>query len=92
MGLGNFAQTDDEESSGANKSTYITFKNPTTADVNEKAQHRHKQDYYDAAKQLRDLLGQDINVLVGDFLVAASQADDGDTEALSQLFEQIAGE
>lgn len=92
MGLGNFTQADDEESSGANKSTYITFKNPTQAEISENAEHRHKQEYYDAAKSLRSTLGQDINVLVGEFLAAAEEADDGDASRLEELFEQIVGE
>lgn len=92
MGLGNFTDSDDEESSSANKSTYITFQNPTQADVSEDSAHRHKQEYYDAAKALRSRLGQDINVLVGEFLKAAHAADEGDSSELEALFNRIAGE
>lgn len=89
MGLGSFSG-DDEESSSTNQSTYITFKNPRTADISDGSQHRHKQEYYDAAKELRNALGQDINVPVGEFMVAAVEADEGDTERLNELFEQLA--
>lgn len=91
MGFENFVSEEEGESSGANKSTYITWKNPATAgdDISEKAQHRHKQDYYDSIKNIRNRLGQDINVLFGEFAVAADEADDGDTERLEKLFEDL---
>lgn len=90
MGLGNFSS--EEEESSANQSTYVTFKNPTTADISEGSEHRHKQDYYDAIKQLRNKLGQDINVPIGEFAVAAVEADGGNTEPLNELFEQLASD
>jgi len=92
MGLGSFTEEGEEESSSANKSTYVTFKNPTQADVNEKSAHRHKQEYYDAAKFLRNKLGQDVNVLVGEFMVAAEEAESGDAERLEGLFNRLAGD
>ena len=92
MGLGNLAGQEEQESSGGNKSTYITFQNPRTADVPDSSTHRHKQEYYDAAKQMRNMLGQDINVPVGEFLAAAVEAEEGDTERLQDLFNEIADE
>lgn len=89
MGFENFASDDDEESSGGNKSTYVTFKNPTQADVPDDSAHRHKQEYYDAVKSIRDRLGQDINVVFGEFAAAAEEADDGEPERLEQLFQQL---
>jgi hypothetical protein len=88
MGLGNFA-SDDEESSSGNKSTYVTWKNPTKADISEGSEHRHKQDYYDAVKDIRGRLGQDINVLFGEFAVAANEADNGNPEHLEELFNDL---
>lgn len=89
MGLGEFTSEDDDSSSG-NQSTYITFKNPRQTDISEGSEHRHKQDYYDAAQDMRNALGQDINVPVGEFLVAATEAEEGNTEPLNDLFEQLA--
>lgn len=91
MGLGDFTSEDEESGSSANKSTYVTFKNPRQADISESSEHRHQADYYDAVKSLRDKLGQDINVLFGKFAVAADAADEeGDTEQLEALFDQLA--
>lgn len=89
MGLGDFSPEGEDDSSGTNKSTYITFKNPRTADISEGSEHRHKQDYYDAAQKMRSMLGQDINVPVGEFLKAAVEAEDGNTEPLENLFERL---
>lgn len=91
MGLGSFT-SEQEEGSAANQSTYITFKNPDQVEISEGSEHRHQQDYYDAAKTMRNRLGQDINVPVGEFLVAAVEADEGNTERLNELFEQLASE
>lgn len=92
MGLGSFSNQE-EESSSSNQSTYVTFKNPRTADVSEDSAHRHKQEYYDAIQDLRDMLGQDMNVPIGEFAAAAVEAEqDGDTERLEELFDQIANE
>lgn len=88
MGLGDFSESG-EDGGGSGKSTYVTFKNPRTADISESSEHRHKQQYYDAVKSLRDKLGQDINVVMGEFAVAADNADEGDTEKLSELFERL---
>lgn len=92
MGLGSFTTQDDDESSGGNKSTYVTFKNPSVADVSEGSEHRHQQEYYDAVKQMRNQLGQDINVPFGEFAVAAVEADKGDTEKLNELFSNLTEE
>ena len=89
MGLGDFAPEGEEDSSGAGKSTYITFKNPRTADISEGSEHRHKQDYYDAVQQLRNMLGQDINVPIGEFAVAAVAAENGDPDKLEALFDRL---
>jgi hypothetical protein len=89
MGFENFVSEGEEESSSANKSTYITWKNPTTADVSDGSDHRHKQEYYDSVKSIRDRLGQDINVLFGEFAAAAEEADEGETDRLESLFEDL---
>ena len=90
MGLGDFAPDGEEETSGAGKSTYVTFKNPRTADISEGTEHRHKTQYYDSVQELRNMLGQDINVPIGEFAYAAVQAEKGDTEALEELFDKLA--
>lgn len=90
MGLGELTPTDTEESSGGGQSTYITFKNPRTVDIDENKQHRHKQEYYDSVQQLRNMLGQDINVPFGEFAAAVVAAEDeGNDEPLRNLFETI---
>jgi len=89
MGLGSFT-SNDEESSSANQSTYVTFKNPRTSDISEGSEHRHKEEYYDAVKSLRDKMGQDINVVFGEYAVAANAADEGDASKLQDLFNQLA--
>lgn len=86
---------DSEESSAGGKSTHIKFWNPRNAadEISEGTEHRHKQEYYDAAQDLRGMLGQNINVPVGEFLVAARDAEKhGDTENLEELFETLASE
>lgn len=90
MGLGDLTPEGSEEQSSSGKSTYISFKNPRNADVSEGTEHRHKEEYYDAIQSLRNKLGQDINVVFGEFAVAADNADDGDTERLEDLFERLA--
>lgn len=92
MGLGNFSPDDDEEATSSNQSTYVTFKNKRATDVSEGSAHRHKQEYYDAIKEMRDALGQDINVPIGEFAVAAVEADEGNTEPLEELFDDLASE
>lgn len=89
MGLGTFTAEEEDSGSGSNKSTYITFKNPRTADISEGSEHRHEQEYYDAAQELRNKLGQDINVPVGEFMAAAVEADEGNPERLQELFDQL---
>ena len=89
MGLGEFSDQE-EESSGSNKSTYVTFKNPRNADISEGSEHRHKEEYYDAIQSLRNKLGQDINVVIGEFAAAADAADEGDASELEALFNRLA--
>lgn len=91
MGLGNVTDTSSEETSG-NKSTYITFKNPRQAEINDQSEHRHQQEYYDAAKEMRQMIGQNINVVVGEFLAAAVAAENGNPEPLSDLFSDLTEE
>lgn len=86
---------DSGESSSGGKSTHIKFWNPRNAadEISEGAEHRHDQQYYDAAQDLRNMLGQNINVPVGEFLVAARDAEKhGDTERLQELFNTLAGD
>lgn len=93
-GLADLTPDSDESSSGG-KSTHIKFWNPRNAadEISENTEHRHKQEYYDAAQDLRNMLGQNINVPVGKFLVAARDAEKhGDNEALEELFQTIAAE
>lgn len=92
MGLGDFTNQE-EETSSESQSTYVSFKNPAhpEVEISENSEHRHKQEYFDAVQWFRDKLGQDINVPFGEFAIAARQADeDGDPEALQELFERIA--
>lgn len=84
-----------EESSSGGKSTHIKFWNPRNAadEISEGTEHRHEQEYYDAAQDLRNMLGQNINVPVGEFLVAARDAEKhGDTERLKELFNTLTPE
>jgi hypothetical protein len=75
-GLGDLTPDDAEQSSGG-KSTHIKFWNPTNAseEISDGTEHRHKQEYYDAAQDLRNMVSQDINVPVGEFLVALRDAE-----------------
>lgn len=89
-----------QEQVSRGKSTHIKFWNPRVAqsieddpedpDIAEGNEHLHKQEYYDAAKELRDMYGPNINVAVGEFLAAAVEAEKGNTGALQELFETIA--
>lgn len=90
MGLSSLTPESEEQSSGAGKTTYVTFKNPRTADISEGSEHRHKQEYYDSVQELRNMLGQDINVPIGEFAAAAVAAENGDPEPLEDLFERLA--
>lgn len=92
MGLGDLTPDGSDESSSSGKSTYVTFKNPRQADISDGSEHRHKQEYYDALQDLRNRLKQDINVPIGEFAVAAVNAEEGDTERLEQLFETLTSE
>lgn len=92
MGLGDLSPETEEETSGGNQSTYVTFKNPDhpDVDVDDNNAHRHKPEYYRAAQRLRDIMGQNINVAVGEFMAAAVEAHDNDNaEPLQNLFEEI---
>lgn len=79
---------DSGSSNSRGKSTHIKFYNPSTAedDITEGSEERHKQDYYDAAKEMRNRLNQDINIPVGEFLVALRDAEvNNDYEAGQEL-------
>lgn len=91
MGLGELAPSDDGDS-GGNQSTYVTFKNPAhpDVDIDEDDEIRHKQEYYDAVQQLRDMMGQNINVAFGEFAAAAVEAEkNGNPEPLEELFNTL---
>lgn len=95
MGLDSLAGQE-SESVSRGKSTHIKFWNPRSAvvgeDIPEDNEHLHKQDYYDAAKRLRDMYGPAVNIPVGEFMVAAVEAEEGNPEPLRELFETIADE
>lgn len=92
MGLGDLSPETEESGGGGSQSTYVTFKNPSHPDVelDDDDAHRHKQEYYDAVQDLREIMGRNINVAFGEFAVAAVAAEkDGDTEPLEALFNEI---
>lgn len=68
---------DTSDSGGGGKSTHIKFWNKRNAadEISEDNSHRHKQQYYDAAQDLRNMIGQNINVPVGEFLHALVEAE-----------------
>jgi hypothetical protein len=79
---------DSEDGNSRGKSTHIKFWNPAVAadDIPEDGEERHRQEFYDAAKELRNMYSQNINVPVGMFMVAARDAEkEGDYEALFDL-------
>ena len=79
---------DDSDSGGGGKSTHIKFWNARNAadEISDGAQERHKQQYYDAAKDMRNMVGQNINIPVGEFLVALRNAEkNGDYEKGQEL-------
>lgn len=91
MGLGDLTPESDESSSGG-KSTHIKFWNPRNAadEIPEGTEHRHEQEFYDAAQELRNMLGQNINVPVGKFLVAVVEAEKRENyEPLRDLFNTL---
>lgn len=92
MGLGDLSPETEEESSGGNQSTYVTFKNVDhpDVDVDENNAHRHKPEYYKSVQRLRDIMGRNINVAFGEFASAAVAAhDEGDAQQLEELFNEI---
>lgn len=95
MALGDLTPEGDDSGGGGGKSTHIAFMNPRVAGVGEDGEisedeaYRHKQEYYDAAKELRNKFGPDINVPVGRFCHAAVEAEKGNTGPLEELFEDI---
>jgi hypothetical protein len=91
MGLGSLTPEGEEESDSQGQSTYITFKNPSHDEVelSDNSAHRHEQAYYDAVQQLRDELGQDINVPIGMFAAAAVEAEKGETERFDILANHV---
>lgn len=94
MGLGDLTPESSESSSGG-KSTHIKFWNPRNAadEISEGTEHRHQQEFYDSAQELRSMLGQNINVPVGKFLNAVVEAEKrGNNEPLEELFETLAAD
>jgi hypothetical protein len=94
MGLGDLTPDQEDDGTSRGKSTHIKFWNPRLAevggDIPDDNEHLHQQEFYDAAKRLREMYGPSINVPVGRFLVAAVEAEENDnTEPLEELFEQI---
>lgn len=92
MGLADLSPETEEADTGGSQSTYVTFKNPDhpEVEIDEDSSHRHKTQYYKAVQRLRDIMGRDINVAFGEFAVAAvASNDDGDTEPLEELFNEI---
>lgn len=93
-GLSNLTP-DSEESSSGGKSTHIKFWNQRNAadEIADGTQDRHKQEYYDAAQELRNMLGQNINIPIGEFMVGAVQAEKHDNpEKLRELFNTLTSE
>lgn len=91
MGLGSLTPEGEDKDDSQGQSTYITFKNPGHPEVelSEGSAHRHEQAYYNAVQQLRDDLGQDINVPIGMFAAAAVEAENGDTERFDILANHV---
>lgn len=92
MGLGSLSPDQEEQDDGGSQSTYVTFKNPDhhKVEIDEDQAHRHKPEYYKSVQRLRDIMGRNINVAFGRFAEAAVAAhDEGDTEKLEELFEDI---
>lgn len=71
---------DSSESSSGGKSTHIKFWNPRNAadEISEGTEDRHKQEYYDSAQELRNMISQNINIPVGEFLHALVEAEKRD--------------
>lgn len=90
MGLGDLTP-DNAESTSGGKSTHIKFWNPRNAgdEISDGTEHRHKQQYYDSAQELRNMISQDINVPVGEFLHALVEAEKRDNYEVGQ---QLANE
>lgn len=91
MGLGDLTPDSSESSSGG-KSTHIKFWNPRNAadEISDGTEQRHQQEFYDAAQALRQMLGQNINIPVGKFLVAVVEAEQQDNyEPLRELFDAL---
>lgn len=91
MGFDSFKDETEEEESDESQSTYVSFKNPghPEVDISEDKQHRNQQDYFDAVQEMRDELGQDINVVFGEFAAGAVEADEGEPERLQELFNNL---
>jgi hypothetical protein len=93
MGLGDLSPETEESDDGGSQSTYVTFKNPDhpEVEIDESDAHRHQPEYYKSIQRLRDIMGRNINVAIGEFAAAAVAAhDEGDDEPLQQLFEEVA--
>ena len=88
MGLESLTPDSGESSSGG-KSTHIKYWNPRTAadEISEGTEDRYKQEYYDGVQELRSMLGQNLNIPIGEFVVALVEAEKrNDYEKLMSLF------
>jgi len=88
MGLENLTPDSGDSSSGG-KSTHIKYWNPRTAadEISEGTEDRYKQEYYDAVQDLRNMLGQNLNIPIGEFAAALVQAEKHDNyDDLMELF------
>lgn len=76
MGLDSLTPDSGESSSGG-KSTHIKYWNPRTAadEISDGTEDRYKQEYYDGVQELRSMLGQNLNIPVGEFVVALVEAE-----------------
>ena len=80
MGLGDLTP-DSGESSSSGQSTHIKYWNPRAASdkISDGTEERYKQEYYDAVQELRQMVGQNLNIPIGKFahaLVEAEKRDD----------------
>lgn len=88
MGLESLTPDSSDSSSGG-KSTHIKYWNPRTAadEISEGTEERYKQEYYDAVQELRSMLGQNLNIPIGEFAVALVEAEKrSNYDQLMELF------
>lgn len=78
-----------------NKTASIGFKNPEEVEMQDSysKRHNHKQEYYEALHYIRNYLGRDTNMAVGEWLVALKKAhyDDDLDEAIELMEKMIRG-